>query len=274
MDETQKKIAFGLTVVSIIVLIGYIYYDTSKEGMYPMYSYDSNGRIMDTNLNSWSMLTQGYFPNYMTGVGPGGEILGKYDYLQKNISGRNLIPGDLANKSPYYYKGFKDCGCGCNGQKKADDVVDKISKFGAKPFDRSNLCGPTAGTVNGRCAVSGFCSAPSDLLSQTKATVYNSGRSEASRQCNINLPLASNALVQTIYNATAQNELAAAAAQKSMEEIGLAMGSGKLGIVNGPKINEHMDSPPNHIRYGFSKSKPGVYAGLNEVSEFDKRTRQ
>lgn len=191
-SDDQRNMMVVAAIIVIMILLWYYYHTKSAtEGMYPDYDYDwKTGVILQTGMTPWQATTQGYFPNeFVEKVPIGGEIIGKYDYLQKNISGRNLIPGDYANDM--YYKGFTDCGCGCNGQKKAHTALQNVqpsasvqhsmkksgkkdgwalpvqtsakiatrnqSHFGAAPQDPINICNGSTytvsnGTVYGRCA--------------------------------------------------------------------------------------------------------------------------
>jgi hypothetical protein len=70
--------------------------------------------------------TQGGLPNPYMMLDPAGRFLGKYDYLQQNVDGRNAFPADF-DFSSYH---DRDCGCGCNGrlaaQKDATDTAKNL----------------------------------------------------------------------------------------------------------------------------------------------------
>lgn len=109
-------------VIAAVLILAWVLFYHDSEGMWANYDYNSQGEVLNTGMTGWQSVTQGGIPNFVTGRASDGGYIGKYDYLGKNYSGLNIIPGDFADSS-YYHQGYKDCGCGCNGQKKADVAV-------------------------------------------------------------------------------------------------------------------------------------------------------
>lgn len=129
MGAQENQLVMGVIILGIIMFIWVIAYYQPKK-MVPMYygPYDANGA---PRVSAWQQTTQGGIPNIIDGRGPSGEPLGIFDYLGYSMSGRNNVPGNLE------WSGYKDCGCGCGGQKAAMGAVDQVAS--ALPLSNSNI---------------------------------------------------------------------------------------------------------------------------------------
>lgn len=269
--------AYVFWAIVAVVLIVYVFWWRSSEGMYADNSYDpATGRVVDPGMTFWQSTTQGGFPNYPAGTDPAtGATLGRYDYLGKNISGKYLLPSGFLKDYNYY--GFKDCGCGCNGQKKADAAISKVSKFGAAPMDPANICNRGMyGTVRGRCAAprEGFGAAPGDELAQTQAVLNMGNRDPASKTYLRGKPPASDVLEYLHEYDRAMNGVAdAEASGVAMNQTMAAIAANPNLITSKPKADEHIDAEPNVPRQRLKPGVKGNYAGANTVSALDGRTR-